>query len=142
MERSFLIKHACRFPQLYDAFFKHLALKIYKVPRDSLENRIAKEYPLNDFPVALQTYHLQLKDSFKLFGRFLFFNGNIASFLLYNSISPEVDLSPVFVSLGAILGSFGLYHGIRAFFLYNFRNFADFGQNILKFEIDRSHRRK
>ena len=141
MERSFLIKHACRFPQLYDAFFKYLALKIYKVPRDSLENKIAKEYPLINFPVALQTYHLQLKDSFKVFGRSVFIAGNVGSFLLYNSLS-AVDFNPVFVSFGAILGAFGWYYGIRSFFLYKFHDFSDLGQNILKGEIEKSRRHK
>ena len=52
-----LIKNAAEAPHLFDAFFKHLALNVYRVKRDDLVLIIAKHYPKNiNLPRHLDVY--------------------------------------------------------------------------------------
>lgn len=59
-----IIQNACFAPQLYDAFFKHLAKNFYEVERDALVQRIIKEHPYIDYPSSLIYHEHFIKGAF------------------------------------------------------------------------------
>lgn len=59
-----IIQNACFAPQLYDAFFKHLAKNFHDVERDALVQRIMKEYPYINNPSNLIYHELFIKGAF------------------------------------------------------------------------------
>lgn len=57
-ELKLLVRNACRFPHIFDSFFKYLARNVYNVPRDLLHERIEEELDIiKNEKYALKYYH-------------------------------------------------------------------------------------
>ena len=57
-ELKLLVQNACRFPHIFDSFFKYLAKNVYNVPRDLLHERIEEEFGImENEKYALKYYH-------------------------------------------------------------------------------------
>lgn len=124
----FLIMNACRAPFLFDSMFKHLALDVYKVPREYLCSKLDKYNDLH-YLGDLNAYQLFIQAAYAYFGleRFAMI---VAIFViideLFRSFAPIVS-----GVLGAL--SITLFHVIVLYYYYfKYDRFDEYDQAALK----------
>lgn len=126
-----LVLNACKSPHFFDAFFKHLAMKIYKVSRDKLEKRINREYSRRDTTSPLHFYHDNLKNALFFSGLKPFAYSAILSVFIYHVIRRGFQ-NNLFPKLGLILSIVFTYSAIYFFNRMKSEYFSDSCPVILR----------
>ena len=125
-----LIKNAAEAPHLFDAFFKYLALNVYRVKRTDLERRIKKDYPNIVYLRHMDDYHSFIRQAFV-------YEARTAQILWFASITcicawlGSLTGFDAILSIGMII-NLGLYAVLEQIYVEKFERFEGYDAEMLK----------